>query len=287
MEIEGGDLRLNLTQSVGPRVIALQVNGDRNLFAELPDETLECPGVGDYHLYGGHRLWYAPEIPSRTYLPDDEKVEIQEVENGIKAIQSPEPGTGIQKSIELAFGSRPSEVVVEHTIRNGGREPIECAPWAITQLKSGGVAFLPQFEGHINGNPYLPNRSLVIWPYTDIGSASLGISNSMVTVSSKIENGALKVGLPNPAGWIAYWIDQTLFVKEADFDPDDDYLDFSASSQCYANPRFLELETLGPRTILNPGEEIRHRERWRAIIGVRCPSRRSDIESLIEQEGEK
>ncbi len=33
-------------------------------------------------------------------------------------------------------------------------------------------------------------------------------------------------------------------------------------ASAYCNPQFLELETLGPRTILSPGETLQHREIW-------------------------
>jgi hypothetical protein len=32
--------------------------------------------------------------------------------------------------------------------------------------------------------------------------------------------------------------------------------------ECYGNPHFLELETLDPRTTLEPGSSVSHRETW-------------------------
>ena len=67
-------VELLVTQSVGPRIIRLNLPGGDNLLAELPDLTLDCPGSGPMHLWGGHRLWHAPEVKRRTYLPDDQPV---------------------------------------------------------------------------------------------------------------------------------------------------------------------------------------------------------------------
>ena len=44
-----------------------------------------------------------------------------------------------------------------------------------------------------------------------------------------------------------------------------EYYDMGSSSQCYCHPRFLELETLGPKTIITMGETITHREVWRVF----------------------
>ena len=63
VQIENETLSLWVTCSVGPRIIGLAFQGGENVFAELPDLTLECPGVSVYHLRGGHRLWHASEEP--------------------------------------------------------------------------------------------------------------------------------------------------------------------------------------------------------------------------------
>jgi len=94
-------LNLLVSQSVGPRILSLSHAGGDNLLAELPDAVLECPGSGKLHLYGGHRLWHAPEEPSRTYLPDHFPVEVTAVEDGCRLTQDVESRTGLQKSMEI------------------------------------------------------------------------------------------------------------------------------------------------------------------------------------------
>jgi hypothetical protein len=63
--------------------------------------------------------------------------------------------------------------ITDHSLTNQGLWPIETAPWAITQLKPGGVAILPQQVGPADPDGVQPNRTLALWPYTDIGSAHL------------------------------------------------------------------------------------------------------------------
>jgi len=120
-------LALWVTQSVGPRIIGLALPGGDNLLAELPDETLECPGRRTFSFYGGHGLWYAPEDPRRIYLPDDAPVTFADVADGVLVTQPIEAQTGIQESLH-----------------NRSTSAVELAPGAITQLKPGGVAILPQ-----------------------------------------------------------------------------------------------------------------------------------------------
>jgi hypothetical protein len=268
VRLENGALTLWLTCSVGPRILALALPGGQNLFAELPEYTLDCPDVGPYWLRGGHRLWYAPEDPRRTYLPDDDPLALTEIGNGLRVTQPIEESTGIQKSLTVTLPDPEARVIVDHTLHNRGLGPVELAPWAITQLKPGGMAVLPQSTAPADAYGLLPNRHIVLWPYTQTNSPHISWGDRYLLVAARMQEGALKIGFPNPDGWLAYVVDDTLFVKWAAYQPDANYFDRGSSSECYCNPRFLELETLGLRTTLAPGESVSHRETWTIRAGV-------------------
>jgi hypothetical protein len=283
-ELTNGTISLLVTQSVGPRVISLKINQGKNILAELPHATLDCPGKGDFHLYGGHRLWHAPEDPALTYLPDDDPVEIKPVENGLEVTKQPEEETRIQKDIKIKLVDE-NKVTVTHTLTNAGLALIPCAPWAITQVKPGGVAILPQNQELWDQNPTLPNRPLVLWPYTDINSPYIEWGNQVVMIRADMKAGHLKIGFPNPRGWLAYWRSGTLFIKRAAFDHQVEYYDFGSSSECYCNDQFLELETLGPKVTLRPGESTEHVETWELYDGIPWPDQLDDLVDLIEKLG--
>jgi hypothetical protein len=278
LEFSHGDLAVRLTTTVGPRVLALLVDG-KNIFAELPDVTLDHPSGHKYSMYGGHRLWYAPEFGEVTYLPDDNPVMVEEMDEGIRLIQRPEPGTGMEKSIGIRRAEN-GGFRITHTLTNQGDASITCAPWAITQLKTGGTAFLPQAKRIPGWSPFQPNRSIALWPYTKINDPHLHLGDQLILVSTdgrgaaiaqadlETSPPALKIGIPNPTGWLAYYLNGLLFVKFAGFDPDADYFDLNATSQVYNAPRFIELETLGPKVVLSPGESTQHLETWRVYRNV-------------------
>jgi hypothetical protein len=268
VELSNGILTLLVTQSLGPRIISLQYREKGNIFAHLPDSTIECPGVGDFHFYGGHRLWYAPEEPARTYLPDDAPVTITLEGDRLTALQDIEPATGLQKKIEVHLHPDKPLVEVDHSLLNHGPKPMTCAPWAITQLKPGGVGLLPQTKDFFQGNDKLPNRQINLWPYTQIDSPHIRLGDALVEVRAEMQTGALKLGYPNRRGWLGYAVDGLLFVKRARYQPERDYYDFNSSSECYCSPEFLELETLGPVETIQPGGSIAHREAWEIYDNV-------------------
>jgi hypothetical protein len=280
-QLKNETLKLLVTQSVGPRILSLSFAGGENLFAELPDATLDCPGSGTFHAYGGHRLWHAPEEPGRTYLPDNSPVEVTSVENGCLLTQDVEAKTGLQKSMEIRLVGNAPQVVITHCLSNHGLWPVTCAPWAITQLKPGGVAILPQGS---EDTGVLPNRSIVLWPYTNMADPNAQWGRRYIILNANMAT-PFKVGFPNPRGWLAYWLNGTLFVKRAKYEAQSAYFDFGSSSECYCNGRFIELETLAPISTIDPGASVTHVETWELYGGVDHPRDEKDAQALVEKLG--
>ena len=272
VEISNEEISLLATVSSGPRILSCSAYGSENLFAELPGVELTYPGEENLKLVGGHRLWYAPEKPEVTYVPDSLPVEWKEINGGIVLIQRVDEPTGIQKSISVQIAEYGAKVTVTHVLTNTGKKPFLLAPWAITQLRTGGKAVIPQRTGPSDAYGLLPNRNIVLWTYTDVSSDLLEIRNEGLYVHAKIEEGALKVGIPNPIGWIAYQLDGLLFVKRTEYIEGGDYLDEGASSQVYTNQQFIELETLGPVLELSGGESVSHVEEWEVYQAGNWPA---------------
>jgi len=285
VEPSNGNLSLLVTQSVGPRILSLRVGESDNLFAELPGVSLDFPGKENFYFYGGHRLWHAPEDPVRTYLPDNQPVTIESVAGGTLVKQATEVETGLQKSMRITLAPDKNRVEIEHVLRNDGIWPVTCAVWAITQFKTGGVALLPQYTGLTKQNITLPNRQIILWSYTDIGSPYITWGNDLILIHADVETAemAVKFGYPNPRGWLAYLVDGHLFVKRAGYNPEVHYFDFESSSEVYCNDKFLELETLGPITTIDPGEAASHVEMWEIYPDVGQPEDIRDLVDLIEK----
>ena len=279
--LENESLRLQVARTFGPRIVTLNSKGGANLLAELPDVVSERADGKIYHFYGGHRLWLAPEDLMRTYALDDAAVDVSETRDGLLVRKPVESETGIEKSLHLALAPREARLTVTHCLANRGMAPVECAPWAITQLCVGGVAILPQARIPTG---LLPNRALAIWPYTNVSSPHLTWGNRFLLVRAR-EQLPFKVGFPNPRGWLAYWMDGTLFVKRASCDAQAHYVDFGSSSECYCNDRFIELETLGPLATLAPGSALTHTETWELHGNVGAPENEDAAQTIVDKLG--
>ena len=94
-----------------------------------------------------------------------------------------------------------------------------------------------------------------------------------------------KVGFANPVGWLAYWLEGVLFVKYVGYELQASYPDYGCSSECYTNSQFLELETLGPLQVIQPGDSIQHVETWRLFDVPARPESEADVNRLAKQLG--
>ncbi|MGH2680198.1 MAG: hypothetical protein ACRDG8_06890 [Actinomycetota bacterium] len=256
VRVDGEASELFVTVSVGPRVLGCVVGGT-NLFAVLPEAELDAPGGERYRLLGGHRLWAAPEIPAVTYRPDDRPCETTELADGVR-VEAPPDGAGLVKAIAV----RPDAGggwIVEHELRNASSSPVTIAPWAITQLRPGGEAVLPVPARGIGPQA---DRSLVLWPYTDLGDRRIRTGRREVRVDASTDGPPTKVGVAPSDGRIAYRLGGYAFEKRIELDPDGVYTDRGAAVQVYIGGGCCELETLGPLRELAPGGRAEHRERW-------------------------
>ena len=79
---------------------------------------------------------------------------------------------------------------------------------------------------------------------------------------------AQKVGIANKEGWLAYSRENQLFVKWFAYQDGVEYPDYGSSAELFTDDQFLELESLGPLTILAPGASVEHNETWRLFDSV-------------------
>jgi hypothetical protein len=280
--LENQHLRLEYLAEAGPRLVRLQPAGsDENLFAELPDLMVYTP-YGEYNFRGGHRLWHAPEAMPGSYMPDNTGLKVEELPDGVRLLQPAEPGTGIGKSMEIHLEPDKPILYIHHELRNHGPEPVEMAPWAITQFKLGGTLILPQPAELADPAGLLPNRHLVLWPYTHWDDPRLGLNDDFILIHAQPKLPPLKLGYRNLHGWMGYWQSGLLFVKRFALLASQPYPDYGCNVETYCNDQFIELESLGPLCRLEPGQSTRHTETWELYHGLQVLNLPADIRALLE-----
>ena len=146
-------------------------------------------------------------------------------------------------------------------------------------LPLGGIACLPQ-PGISNG--LLPNRELVLWPYTRLHDARLDLQDDLIILNGYPGDAPCKIGSRNPAGWLCYIRNGKGLTKHSIFEPVAVYPDWGCNAELYAWDRFIELETLGPLVQLEPDASVFHKEIWE-VIPVDPALKTGDVMQEIQQ----
>jgi hypothetical protein len=270
--ISNGEVELIVTGDVGPRIIRFGYIGGQNLFKEYPDQ-LGKSGEEKFQLRGGDRVWKAPEDPIATWAPDNVPVEIQLTTTGLIGREPIEPLTKLQKEIEVSLAPEGTSARVTHRITNHSLFPLDFAPWALTMMAPGGMAvtgFPPRGKHPINLEATNP---LVMWAYTDLSDPRWKFTKKYLTLRQDPNNKeAQKLGLFNPDTWGAYLLNGEAFVKRGKADSSKTYPDFGCSFETFTNNEFLEIETLGPLTKLQPGQTVELIEDWALFRDLKLPN---------------
>lgn len=264
LRLTNGEVELVVSTAFGPRILFYGFPGGENILGWHAEARVQT-ALGEWRPYGGHRLWIAPENMPLSYAPDNSEVEYF-IENDFSArfIQPLENETKTQKEIVITVGEKGSEASVEHRITNRGAAEIELSAWALTIMRGGGFAIIPQepFKPY-SGENLLPVRSAAFWSYTDLTDSRWHIEKDFIRLSiDETKPDPQKIGVLNRQGWTAYARQNLLFVKRFDFVENAAYPDMNSNTEVYTAGSFVEVESLSPLQKLAAGETLAYTERW-------------------------
>jgi hypothetical protein len=262
LRLSNGTAELIVTLEVGPRILSYTKNGGFNPL-KIYDDQVGTSGESVWRNRGGHRLWLAPETREITYCPDNAPVAWEQLGPlAVRLTPPPESATGFQKQLDVTLAPTGTAVTIVHRVTRLGATPAELALWALTVMTPGGVALLPQPPLGEHPRDLLPNRKLVVWPYTDLGDPRWRFGPRFLRLRQDTARGATKIGLADSLGWCAYAVDGVVFVKRYDWNPAAAYPDGGCNFETFSNAKMLEVESLGPLVRLAPGACLEHTERW-------------------------
>jgi len=280
LRLTNGTVELIITLDVGPRILRYAFVDGENVFWENPEE-LGGTGEEEFRLRGGHRLWHAPEVPSRTYYPDNGPVPFEQPDRSTVVLRAAtEIPAHVQKEMTVSMAPENGRVTVHHRIINAGPWPIELASWALSVMAPGGLEIIPLPEKTPHPDALLPEFPLVTWSYTDLADPRLRLGTRSILVRHD-RKGPNKLGLTLTTGWAGYLRDGYLFVKSVPYAPGATYPDMGCNYETWTNENMLEMETLSPLTQLEPGASCGHTETWRLFRDVPEVETEADVDRVI------
>jgi len=260
--LSDGRIEVGVALDFGIRVMHLSCVGMENLFyrqpADLSDNLYMDNG---WRLYGGHRLWMAPESPD-SYAPDNQPVYVTFEENGILVEQEPDPYLHIKKFLQIHF-QPDGGIAVKQGMENLSDVPLTGASWGVNTLAAGGkaeIAFGCSIP--VGSNEYNPTRSISLWSNTDLHDPRLHFTKQSLEATFMPIDAYLKVGLYANPGKAEFFNKGQKLTICFDTLPMEQYPDSGCNFELYMCKHFTELETLGTKTVMQPGQSTSHTEIW-------------------------
>jgi len=265
IRLSNGEVEVIVSTDVGPRILHYSLVGGENIFGLHADAEVET-ALGRFKPYGGHRLWVAPENMPNSYAPDNSPIEYEfnEARNSIRLKQAVENVTKTQKEIIVTLNEMGSGVSINHKITNCGAETIEIAAWALTIMRGGGEALIPNepFAAY-DAETLLPIRNLTLWSYTDLSDSRWQFDKDFIRLRVDGEKSEpQKIGVLNKQGWAAYQFQNLQFIKQFDSIENVVYPDMNSNTELYTAGDFIEIESLAPLKKVKPNQSTKHIEHW-------------------------
>ena len=248
-----GKGRLVICADFGPRILSLSAaDGPNVLFVDEKRRIAR----GDWYLYGGHRLWVAPETEA-TYSPDNDPCRV-DIEGGRITVTAADQALKLEKSITVSENE--GNFVITHTVVNRGETLMAGAIWALTCVVPSGTTFFPwgtggawDLKGAVYWHKWMGHT-------TNLKSPQFVPTDDLFLIRPDGSEG--KVGTAGHGGFIGVTTEDWTFIKRFDRHPAAPYPDEGCAIQCYTCPDFVELETLSPLVTLLPGVSASHVEGW-------------------------
>ena len=249
-------IELGIPLDFGIRILHLSVPGGENLLYQQPDDLSDGLSTPEgWRIWGGHRLWSAPET-DKSCCPDNLPVSFQIEADGVTLTQQIDPWLQQRKSLRIRFCR--GGVHLEHWIENAGSEAVTLASWGVTTF-SGGAAEL-WFDG-CTKEFVTPERVLSLWGDTDLSDPRLRLTKDRI-FGRFGGTEPLKIGIYSHSGKaVLHHKDQRLTMT---FESDSTlpFPDGGCNLELYTDANVFELEALGHVCSLAPGETASHWEHW-------------------------
>jgi hypothetical protein len=268
-----GSNKLVICADIGPRILYLSTGASGNILFE---DKKNSHTNSEWRLYGGSRLWIAPETGS-SYAPDNSPCKTQLDRDRITVTQT-KAGADLVKSMLIT--EKNGNFSIAYSAQNTGAFPVFCALWSITCALPKGTVFFPWG----NNSKEWQTKKIVYWQKwleysTNVESSQFVPGKDLFLINPSGETG--KVGTSGYGGFIGITADTYTFIKKSKRIESGVYSDDDCAIQCYTCSDFVELETLGPLQSIMPGLSTTHEEEW-IVTGKKVDvSNGAEIRTLV------
>ena len=237
--MKNGDVTMTINIEKGGKILSLKYQDKEVLSQSRWPESF------------GSTFWTAPQKewnwpPVQEF--DKQAYTIQKKEDNRLVITSPvSQRLGLSVGKDFQIDKKDGAFVITYSIKNEGKEPRRVAPWEISRV--------PNADGQI-----LFEAVDSIWP-ADLMTFEKANGASWYKTDEAQQNRKVNA---DARGWLAYAADGLLLVKRFQDLKNNEPAPGEAEVQVYVNrgKSYIELESQGAYTLLQPGESLQWTVRW-------------------------
>jgi hypothetical protein len=280
LALSNGSARVVLGHHCGGRALEYAWQGDNALSLDPAQAgwtstsgepaVNPCGGrcdVGPEHVIPGHpTLWLGPWSAAATGP------------RGARLTSADDPATGVRLVRDFTLDGATSRLTFTQTMVNVSDHPTQWCHWSRTFARHGGIGVVP-----LTSHSRFPRSYVMYGPGPAINFRPED-PNVVRRGDFLVVRGAPqqpKLGFDSYAGWFAYLMpNNLLFVKRFPTYPDRVYNEIAALTLCIFYPRerpICELEPIGPRETLAPGESGAFSEEW-WLLPYRFPAAGEEVD---------
>jgi len=270
IELANLETRVVLGHHVGGRVLHYAWRGKESLYLHPAEADWQTTAARENPEASAGRFDIGPEylVPPRAALWSGTWTAEVIGPRAARLTSQPDGATGVQLVREFRLAESGSHLACTQTIRNVSGDRKRWCHWSRTLARHGGIAVLPLTPALSK----FPNGYVM---YTKGQSPAIGYRP--VDPNIRERDGFLeilgvpanpKLGFDSHAGWLAYQMPHDLlFVKRFATYPERVYNEVAGLTISIWYPRAevvpaVELEPIGPREDLAPGESAAFTEHW-------------------------
>ncbi len=246
-----------------PRVIAFRLRGGEN--------PLHISH--DYQYFGIRTWFFEPTQNEQSPLPALQKATAEKIgKNALRLIAAPDDSSGLQLTMEITLDEQRPVLHIRHGLKNMRDEQRRIALWALNVIKpNNGVGITPWRS--------TGRRNFLFWPDTDPDEEGIHLGKKALALDYRVlpANKWQKVGTDTDAGWIAYVYDGHALKSTVPFVANAEYPEgggtvtmFNSTPEVFdGNPRFGEIENVGPLSDVQPGQTLWMEQTLEIISGLK------------------
>ncbi len=279
VKLENGSTRVILEPSCGGRVLEYSLNGKNSLYVDPAQNGWVYRASKKGIDPSGARMDFGPEktVPAHPDLWLGKWHAEITSEHSARMTSVKDKNAGVQLVREFTLDESSSKLTVTQRIRNISKKTKHYCHWGRTLALGGGICIIP-----LTPNSRFPNKYIMYENGSTINYAP--VDSNIILTDKYIEVVGTpaypKLGLDSYTGWFCYLTPNDLmFVKRFATYPDRVYNEIAGLtiSIWYYKDVMCELEPIGPREDIQPGQSVSFTEQW-WLIPYEFPKKPANID---------